>query len=182
MAPMKSLVRERIEDWKTMLEVKLWKKVVKLTSDVTPDVWAIANSNSEHVNASTLCPNGTQTPPKWTTLHNSWQNISNTSTYLRTCTCLNLVPKGHTDTPQTLHNCWQKISNTNLHLPTALHTGNSYLKSTSQLLSVYIPYHMYICNSLFLYLYFQVWQALLFLWLKWPGAAFQIGSQIRINR
>uniref|UniRef100_A0A1B0CDX6 U5 small nuclear ribonucleoprotein 200 kDa helicase n=1 Tax=Lutzomyia longipalpis TaxID=7200 RepID=A0A1B0CDX6_LUTLO len=40
-APLKALVRERIEDWKVRLEAKLGKRVVELTGDVTPDIRAI---------------------------------------------------------------------------------------------------------------------------------------------
>ena len=69
---------------------------------------------SKHVQAPTLCPKGTQTPPNRRRLHNCWQNISNTKTYLRICTGPNLVPEGHTDTPQ--------------------------LKKTPQLLAEYIQY------------------------------------------
>ena len=54
---------------------------------------------SDHVQAPTLCPKGTLTPPNWTTLHNCWQNISNTNTHLRSCSGPNLVPEGHADTP-----------------------------------------------------------------------------------
>ena len=90
------------------------------------------------VHDPTLCPKGTQTPPKWTTPHNCWQNISNTNTYLRNryppseqhptnvgriypiqihisenVHTPTLCPKG-TQTPPnwtTFHNCWQYISN-----------------------------------------------------------------------
>ena len=41
-----------------------------------------------------------QIPPKWTTPHKCWQNLSNTNSYLRKCTSPNPVPEGHTDTPQ----------------------------------------------------------------------------------
>ena len=40
-APLKALVRERVEDWKIRLERELGKKVVELTGDVSPDVRAI---------------------------------------------------------------------------------------------------------------------------------------------
>ena len=36
-APMKALVKERMEDWKERFEHKLGKIVVELTGDVTPD-------------------------------------------------------------------------------------------------------------------------------------------------
>lgn len=44
-APLKALVRERIDDWKERLERKCGKKVVELTGDVTPDVRAIMKSS-----------------------------------------------------------------------------------------------------------------------------------------
>lgn len=44
-APLKALVRERIEDWKHRLEVRLGRKVVELTGDVTPDARAIRDSD-----------------------------------------------------------------------------------------------------------------------------------------
>ncbi len=40
-APLKALVRERMEDWKIRLEAKLGKKVVELTGDTAPDMRAI---------------------------------------------------------------------------------------------------------------------------------------------
>lgn len=40
-APMKALVRERIQDWKKRLEGGLGKRVVELTGDVTPDMRAV---------------------------------------------------------------------------------------------------------------------------------------------
>ena len=49
------------------------------------------------------------TPPKRTTPHNCWQNISNTNIYLKTCKCPNLVPEGHTDSPQ-LNNTLQLLA------------------------------------------------------------------------
>ena len=61
-APMKALVRERIEDWKTRLEVKLGKRVVELTGDVTPDARAIATSSVI-----------VTTPEKWDGVSRSWQ-------------------------------------------------------------------------------------------------------------
>ena len=61
-APMKALVRERMSDWKKRLEIKLEKKVVELTGDVTPDVKAIAG-------ASVIVT----TPEKWDGVSRSWQ-------------------------------------------------------------------------------------------------------------
>uniref|UniRef100_A0A4W5RGW0 Activating signal cointegrator 1 complex subunit 3 n=1 Tax=Hucho hucho TaxID=62062 RepID=A0A4W5RGW0_9TELE len=64
-APLKALVRERIEDWKIRIEEKLGKKVVELTGDVTPDMRAIA--------AADLI---VTTPEKWDGVSRSWQNRS----------------------------------------------------------------------------------------------------------
>lgn len=61
-APLKALVRERIEDWKHRLEVRLDRKVVELTGDVTPDARAIRDS---HVIVTT--------PEKWDGISRSWQ-------------------------------------------------------------------------------------------------------------
>lgn len=61
-APLKALVRERIEDWKYRLEQKLGRKVVELTGDVTPDARAIRDS---HVIVTT--------PEKWDGISRSWQ-------------------------------------------------------------------------------------------------------------
>ncbi|XP_017269735.1 activating signal cointegrator 1 complex subunit 3 isoform X2 [Kryptolebias marmoratus] len=64
-APLKALVRERIEDWKIRIEEKLGKKVVELTGDVTPDMRAI-------VQADLIVT----TPEKWDGVSRSWQNRS----------------------------------------------------------------------------------------------------------
>ncbi|KAM4632986.1 activating signal cointegrator 1 complex subunit 3 [Polymixia lowei] len=64
-APLKALVRERIEDWKIRIEEKLGKKVVELTGDVTPDVRAIAQADLI-----------VTTPEKWDGVSRSWQNRS----------------------------------------------------------------------------------------------------------
>lgn len=61
-APLKALVRERIDDWKVRLEQRLNKKVVELTGDVTPDARAIRES----------CVIVT-TPEKWDGISRSWQ-------------------------------------------------------------------------------------------------------------
>lgn len=61
-APLKALVRERIDDWKIRLERKLNKRVVELTGDVTPDARAIRDS---HVIVTT--------PEKWDGISRSWQ-------------------------------------------------------------------------------------------------------------
>ncbi|KAM9426396.1 activating signal cointegrator 1 complex subunit 3 [Pholidichthys leucotaenia] len=64
-APLKALVRERIEDWKIRIEEKLGKKVVELTGDVTPDMRAITQADLI-----------VTTPEKWDGVSRSWQNRS----------------------------------------------------------------------------------------------------------
>ncbi|XP_078504501.1 activating signal cointegrator 1 complex subunit 3 [Lissotriton helveticus] len=64
-APLKALVRERIEDWKVRIEEKLGKKVVELTGDVTPDMKSIAQADLI-----------VTTPEKWDGISRSWQNRS----------------------------------------------------------------------------------------------------------
>uniref|UniRef100_A0A8C5WDJ5 Activating signal cointegrator 1 complex subunit 3 n=1 Tax=Leptobrachium leishanense TaxID=445787 RepID=A0A8C5WDJ5_9ANUR len=64
-APLKALVRERMEDWKLRIEEKLGKKVVELTGDVTPDMRAIAEADLI-----------VTTPEKWDGISRSWQNRS----------------------------------------------------------------------------------------------------------
>nr|DBA26537.1 TPA: hypothetical protein GDO54_010781 [Pyxicephalus adspersus] len=64
-APLKALVRERMEDWKVRIEEKLGKKVVELTGDVTPDMKAIAEADLI-----------VTTPEKWDGVSRSWQNRS----------------------------------------------------------------------------------------------------------
>ncbi|XP_070529039.1 activating signal cointegrator 1 complex subunit 3 isoform X2 [Cardiocondyla obscurior] len=64
-APLKALVRERINDWKVRLEERLKKKVVELTGDVSPDVKIIAE-------ASVIVT----TPEKWDGISRSWQTRS----------------------------------------------------------------------------------------------------------
>lgn len=61
-APLKALVRERIDDWKVRLEGKLGIKVVELTGDVTPDAKAIRESRVI-----------VTTPEKWDGISRSWQ-------------------------------------------------------------------------------------------------------------
>lgn len=61
-APLKALVRERIDDWKVRIENNLGRKVVELTGDVTPDARAIRDS---HVIVTT--------PEKWDGISRSWQ-------------------------------------------------------------------------------------------------------------
>lgn len=64
-APLKALVRERIEDWKVRIEEQLGKKVVELTGDVTPDMRAISQADLI-----------VTTPEKWDGISRSWQNRS----------------------------------------------------------------------------------------------------------
>jgi len=59
------LVRERVTDWKQRLQVRLGKKVVELTGDVTPDIRAIIESDVI-----------VTTPEKWDGISRSWQTRS----------------------------------------------------------------------------------------------------------
>lgn len=61
-APLKALVRERIDDWKNRLESQIGIKVVELTGDVTPDAKAIRESRVI-----------VTTPEKWDGISRSWQ-------------------------------------------------------------------------------------------------------------
>ncbi|GFQ81252.1 activating signal cointegrator 1 complex subunit 3 [Trichonephila clavata] len=61
-APLKALVRERIEDWKIRFQQKLGKKVEELTGDVTPDAAAIGRADII-----------VTTPEKWDGVSRSWQ-------------------------------------------------------------------------------------------------------------
>ncbi|XP_035221215.1 activating signal cointegrator 1 complex subunit 3-like isoform X2 [Stegodyphus dumicola] len=61
-APLKALVRERIEDWKIRFQQKLKKNIVELTGDVTPDAAAIAAADII-----------VTTPEKWDGVSRSWQ-------------------------------------------------------------------------------------------------------------
>ncbi|CAH8598661.1 unnamed protein product [Heterobilharzia americana] len=62
-APLKALVRERIEDWNVRIGQKLKKRVVELTGDVTPDI--------QHLIRSDLI---VTTPEKWDGISRSWQH------------------------------------------------------------------------------------------------------------
>ncbi|KAB1275782.1 Activating signal cointegrator 1 complex subunit 3, partial [Camelus dromedarius] len=62
-APLKALVRERMDDWKVRIEEKLGKKVIELTGDVTPDMKSIAKADLI-----------VTTPEKWDGISRSWQN------------------------------------------------------------------------------------------------------------
>ncbi|XP_052868650.1 activating signal cointegrator 1 complex subunit 3 [Anopheles cruzii] len=61
-APLKALVKERMDDWKLRIEQKLAKRVVELTGDVSPDVRAIKESSVI-----------VTTPEKWDGISRSWQ-------------------------------------------------------------------------------------------------------------
>ncbi|XP_020291198.1 activating signal cointegrator 1 complex subunit 3 isoform X2 [Pseudomyrmex gracilis] len=61
-APLKALVRERVNDWKVRLEERLGKKVVELTGDVSPDIKMIAEARVI-----------VTTPEKWDGISRSWQ-------------------------------------------------------------------------------------------------------------
>ena len=62
-APLKALVRERIQDWKVRFETKLKRRVVELTGDTSPDIRAIEQADLI-----------VTTPEKWDGISRSWQN------------------------------------------------------------------------------------------------------------
>ncbi|EDQ88536.1 uncharacterized protein MONBRDRAFT_26326, partial [Monosiga brevicollis MX1] len=62
-APLKALVRERMDDWQIRLQQKLGRRVVELTGDVTPDARAIERADVI-----------VTTPEKWDGISRSWQN------------------------------------------------------------------------------------------------------------
>jgi activating signal cointegrator complex subunit 3 len=62
-APLKALVRERIQDWKVRLERRLHRRVVELTGDTSPDIRAIERADVI-----------VTTPEKWDGISRSWQN------------------------------------------------------------------------------------------------------------
>ena len=64
-APLKALVRERIDDWKIRMEEKLGKRVVELTGDTSPDIRSIEKADVI-----------VTTPEKWDGISRSWQNRS----------------------------------------------------------------------------------------------------------
>ncbi|CAD5122095.1 DgyrCDS10545 [Dimorphilus gyrociliatus] len=64
-APLKALVRERVDDWKIRLQEKLGKNVVELTGDVAPDMKSVANADVI-----------VTTPEKWDGISRSWQTRS----------------------------------------------------------------------------------------------------------
>lgn len=64
-APLKALVRERLDDWGNKLCPRLGKKMVELTGDYTPDIRAL---NSADIIIST--------PEKWDGISRNWQSRS----------------------------------------------------------------------------------------------------------
>ncbi|GBG84220.1 hypothetical protein CBR_g38192 [Chara braunii] len=62
-APLKALVRERIQDWKKNLVPKLGKRMVELTGDFTPDLKALLSADII-----------ISTPEKWDGISRNWQN------------------------------------------------------------------------------------------------------------
>jgi replicative superfamily II helicase len=64
-APMKALVRERVEDWNRRLTGPMKKNLVELTGDVTPDLKTI-----EHADIIIT------TPEKWDGISRNWQSRS----------------------------------------------------------------------------------------------------------
>lgn len=61
-APMKALVRERVEDWRKRLAIPMGLKLVELTGDNTPDTRTIRDANII-----------VTTPEKWDGISRSWQ-------------------------------------------------------------------------------------------------------------
>ncbi|CAG8708288.1 4292_t:CDS:2, partial [Acaulospora morrowiae] len=62
-APLKALVRERVDDWKARLTEPMQRKLVELTGDVTPDLRSIENADIIIT-----------TPEKWDGISRSWQH------------------------------------------------------------------------------------------------------------
>ncbi|KAI4185963.1 MAG: hypothetical protein L6R41_003807, partial [Letrouitia leprolyta] len=61
-APMKALVRERVQDWRKRLTRQMGLKLVELTGDNTPDTWSIRDADIIIT-----------TPEKWDGISRSWQ-------------------------------------------------------------------------------------------------------------
>ena len=61
-APMKALVRERVQDWRKCLTRQMGLKLVELTGDNTPDTWTIRDADIIIT-----------TPEKWDGVSRSWQ-------------------------------------------------------------------------------------------------------------
>ncbi|XP_010258071.1 PREDICTED: DExH-box ATP-dependent RNA helicase DExH14 isoform X2 [Nelumbo nucifera] len=64
-APLKALVRERMNDWKKRLVTQLGKKMVEMTGDFTPDLMALLSADII-----------ISTPEKWDGISRSWQSRS----------------------------------------------------------------------------------------------------------
>jgi len=64
-APLKALVRERMNDWTVKFQQKLGKKLVELTGDYTPNMIALQNADIV-----------TTTPEKWDGISRNWKNRS----------------------------------------------------------------------------------------------------------
>ena len=62
-APMKALVRERVQDWRKRLIQQMGLKLVELTGDNTPDTWTIRDADIIIT-----------TPEKWDGISRSWQS------------------------------------------------------------------------------------------------------------
>ena len=62
-APLKALVRERVDDWKIKIERNMGRSVVELTGDTTPDIRTIQNSDLI-----------VTTPEKWDGVSRGWPN------------------------------------------------------------------------------------------------------------
>lgn len=60
-APLKALVRERVDDWKIKIERDMGKRVVELTGDVTPDIGTILSADVI-----------VTTPEKWDGVSRGW--------------------------------------------------------------------------------------------------------------
>uniref|UniRef100_A0A1D1YQG8 RNA helicase n=1 Tax=Anthurium amnicola TaxID=1678845 RepID=A0A1D1YQG8_9ARAE len=62
-APLKALVRERMNDWRKRLVSQLGKKMVEMTGDITPDLVALLSADII-----------ISTPEKWDGISRSWHN------------------------------------------------------------------------------------------------------------
>ncbi|KAL7747290.1 putative steryl acetyl hydrolase mug81 [Sorochytrium milnesiophthora] len=72
-APLKALVRERVDDWRARLEGPMQRRLVELTGDVTPDLKTIEAADIIIT-----------TPEKWDGVSRNWQ----TRTYVRAVSCV----------------------------------------------------------------------------------------------
>lgn len=64
-APLKALVRERVDDWKIKIERNMGRRVVELTGDVTPDISSIMSADVI-----------VTTPEKWDGVSRGWPSRS----------------------------------------------------------------------------------------------------------